>query len=196
MDSSKLLNSQALAIKPEIFISFYCRCLEFMLQNKITGDKEQLRLLIINTIEQNTEQGQQLHQVITLNDEEEKQIDNFSSEKGLIIVPILKLSQFISDAVKSTANNERALTENENAQLEMLLDIPSQQAFDIIFQASIQTFQQLQIANPLIFLLEHFSVIIGWLAGFFASLTNTSATEFLAKNNVALKEQPKVLLNS
>jgi hypothetical protein len=183
-----LYQQQSLAIRPEIFIGLYCRCLEFILQHKITGNKEQLQALMINTIEQNTEHGERLYQIITLsNAKDSAQIDKFSADSGLIIMPVLKLSQFISDAIKSTAANAKAFTADEIAQLETLLDIPLQEVFELVFQASVQKIHALQIANPLIFFLEHFSIILGWLAGFFAPLSQKSTTEFLAENMACLR---------
>jgi hypothetical protein len=177
---------QSLPIKPETFISVYCRCLEFILRQKITGDKEHIQQLIIETIEKNTDQGNHLHQIVVSSHDSDNQVDKFSTENSEILVPVLKLSQFISNAIKLT-DSSKLITQKDHNEIEALLQTPLQEVFELMFQASVQKISALQIANPLIFFLENFSTIVGWLAGFFAKLINQPIDSFLKKNIACLR---------
>jgi hypothetical protein len=184
-----LYQEHQLAMEPENFIRLYCRWLGFIVGKKITGDKDHLYQLISDTIQQYEEQGRNLCRMVTSHtDKDTTQIDKLVNTHGIIVVPVIKLTQFISQIIKQMLSAKpRNYTQEERLQLETTLEEPMAEIFANRFQAALQEINELQIPNPLIFLLEHFSITVGWLTGFFAQLSNKPTKTFLEKSLVYLQ---------
>ena len=186
-----LYQQHHLILEPEDFISFLCRWLSYIINQKITGDKEFLFKLVRDTINQHVEQGSELCQIVrTQTEQGDSQVDALIKTHGLIVVPTLKLIQYISNVINQAFNHKkRSYTLQERAELENFLDNPLNEIFENAFQSTVLAINELQIANPLVFLLEHLSAIDGWITGFFAKLSNKPAELFFANGFNYLKEK-------
>lgn len=181
-----LYQQENLALIPEDFIYYYCRWLGFIVNEKIAGNKTYLLKLITDTIQEHNEQGSQLCQMVNASTEQNTtQINELVNSHGLIVVPLLKLIQFISSLIKKTLSAKpklRSYDSKKHLQIERSLKSALQEIFEQTFQTTVLEINALQIPNPLIFLLEHFSIMLGWLAGFFAQLSNKPVMIFLEKS--------------
>lgn len=173
----------ALFLEPSDFIQLYYGWLEFVIEQKIIGNKEHLLKLSRDTIQQHCEQGRNLCQMVrAFTEQDAVQIDTLVKSNGLIVVPVLKFIQFISDIINQTFKIKIHPTNKKNRfNPEILLEEPVLNAFEDAFHTTVQRINSLQITNPLIFVLEHFSVMLGWTIGFFAQLSNKSTDFFFEK---------------
>ena len=175
-----------IALKSEDIIGLYCQFLVFIVDQRITGNKVHLYQLIIESIKENTNHGIYLYKTITQHTAKDKDsIQNLVKKYGLVVIPALKLAQFVNDVAIKTmqdSSSEENILSAEKIKASML------EIFDLTYHSTLQEINALDIANPLIFLLEHFSNTIGWLVGFFAALKQQSVQEYLEKSLTYFKQ--------
>jgi len=184
-----LYQKNHLSIELETTICLYSRLLGYIIHKKIIGDQDHLSQLIIDTIQEHVEQGKNFyHTVKTCTDQNNSQLDDFMKTHGVIVMPILKLVQFTSDLIKNSINNKnRSTSVKETVKKETLMYDSIEIIFENTYQKLIQDIHELNVTNPLIFLLEHFSVMLGWLIGFFTQLTNKPTDYFTKRSSHSIK---------
>lgn len=191
-DIFSLYQQNQLPIKPETIIYVYARWLGYVIHQKIIGDKDHLSQLIVDTIEENIQQGKQFfHLVKKCMEQDNSQLDDFVKTHGVIVVSILKLTQFTSHLIQQSIHDKNhAVSQKEFDKKEAVMHDIIETIFENIYQKSVQEINELDINNPLIFLLEHFSIMLGWLIGFFTQLVNKSEDIFTQKSFLEIK-RPK-----
>lgn len=179
-----LYQQNHLPINPEIIISIYSSWLGYIINNKIIGDTEQLAKLITDTIQKNIDNGKYFyHTVNTCTEQDNTQLDEFIRTNGVIVVPILKLIQFVSNFIKQSINNKYpTLSAKQQFAAEKLIQDPMETIYRNGYERSVHEINDLNVQNPLIFLLEHVSAMLGWLIGFLSLLTNKTSNYLADKS--------------
>lgn len=183
----ELYRSHRLVANPEDFITISCDWLGYIVGKKINGDKLHIQNLINNTMIEQLDKGKILYQFISNDGKNDNvQIDELVQDHGLIIVPVIKLSQFISKEIQKMLNIKPRRKKKFNT-VRQECSNQMEEFFDDHFVSVINGINSLKIPNPLIFFLENISVMLGWLAGFFSQMCKRSDQSFLEEGLLALE---------
>ena len=175
-----------LVISPDGIIKLYCQFLSLViLGSSAVVNKHKIYYLITETLSEHYTDGAKLyHLLIERQNDKQEGIKELILGNGLIVVNIITLVQYLLNMYHRLFedNIQNQYTPNQLLELENSLTPAIHAIFADTAGDIVQKLQELNIAKPLYFFLENFSIILGWLAGFFANINRQPVEIFMEES--------------
>lgn len=145
---------EGLQFSVETIFEFYCKFLAYGLR-KMEAKSYRYAQLAIITINDNVLHGEELFEILTKQKHTGKdEIKKFTLAKGPIVPEVIEVIKYLLRKVLY----EQTIT-NENDSRDILGQM---------VETGIEFLEQHEVYEPLVFFCENFSIMLGWLAGYFA----------------------------
>lgn len=145
---------EGLQYSVETIFEFYCKLLAYGLKKMGTKSYRYAQLAII-TINDNVLNGEELFEILTKQKHTGKdEIKKFTLAKGPIVPEVIEVIKYFFKKM----SHQQTIT-NENTSRDIL---------GRMVETGIEFLEQHEVYEPLVFFCENFSIMLGWLAGYFA----------------------------
>lgn len=149
----------------ETIFEFYCKFLAYGLK-KMEAKSYRYAQLAIITINDNVLHGEELFEILTKQKHTGKdEIKKFTLAKGAIVPEVIEVIKYLLKKMlqQQTITNEK----------------DSRNILGWMVETGVEFLEQHEVYEPLVFFCENFSIMLGWLAGYFARYIEVPSTVLL-----------------